>query len=97
MTVEIEFSTDRPYDNTPEFRKKACGGPPADHISPGTPAPDAVVTRISVNKIAVVLEGLNLPDVSQATENNFVGAFERNVPSCTHAKTREESHAEGRK
>jgi len=89
MTVEIEFSTDRPYDNTPEFRRKAYGGPPSDHISSSTPNPTRIATRISVNKIVVVLGGLDLPDMSRATENNFVGALEGNIPNCKHARTRE--------
>jgi len=89
MTVVIEFSTDRPWDNTPGFRRKAYGGPPSDHISSGTPNPTKIATRISVNKIVVVLEGLDLPDMSQATENNFVRALEGNVPNCKHERTRE--------
>jgi len=89
MTVEIEFLTDRPYDNTPEFRRKAYGGPPTDHISPGTSDPTRIATRVSANKIVVVLEGLDLPDMSQATENNFIGALEGNVPNCIHKRTRE--------
>jgi len=89
MTVEIEFSTDRPYDNTPEFRRKAYGGPPGVHISSGTHAPDRITTRISANKIVVVLEGLDLPDLSQVTEDNFKGALEGNIPNCMHERTRE--------
>jgi len=61
MTVEIEFSTDRPYDNTPDFRTKAYGGSPEAHISADTHTPDRIATRISTNKIVVVLENVNLP------------------------------------
>jgi len=89
MTVEIEFSTDRSYDNTPGFRKKAYGGPPSDHISSGTPDPVRIATRISTNKIVVVLEGINLPDVSVATENNFITALGGNISNCIHERTRE--------
>jgi len=89
MTVEIEFNTGRAYDNTPEFRAKAYGGPASVHISPGTPNPTRIATRISANKIVVVLEGLDLPDISQATENNFIGALEGNIPNCVHERTRE--------
>jgi len=89
MTVWIEFSTDKPYDNTPEVRRKIYGGSPSNHISSGTPNPTRIVTRISYNEIAVILEGINLPDMSAATENNFVNALEGNVPNCTHKRTRE--------
>lgn len=89
MTVEMEFSTDRAYDNTPEFRRKAYGGPPSDLVSGAGRTPDEIRTRITVNKIVVAFEGITLPDLSSTTEDNFVTALEGNIPNCVHHKTRE--------
>lgn len=90
MTIEMEFSTDRPFDNTPETRAKMYGtNNPFNHMSSSSKSPVTVETEIQFNKVIVRLRGIGKADISTVTEDNFRNAVESGLPNCKHMATRE--------